>query len=203
MEFTELESFLGWSLLVCVTAFILYFRYAGKRIDESERSGLRVGKESNLHRDQALFHNRVLLSMARKTCSKGDSDRRQKLLSKFLEELEGIEREERKSFKGQHKPSLDELRKELDELVDAGELPQTMAAKGKGNDFVDDPKERDSRYAGIIRKAANRAEREIQKEFGAQASCHMVWFRQKEILKEEHAIDWRTPAEMNPNVLFD
>lgn len=32
--------------------------------------------------------------------------------------------------------------------------------------------------------------------------CHIYWQRKKELLKS-HGIDWKTPSECNPNVLFD
>lgn len=33
--------------------------------------------------------------------------------------------------------------------------------------------------------------------------CHLFWMKKKSILKEEYGIDWRTPSEMNPYVMFD
>ena len=33
--------------------------------------------------------------------------------------------------------------------------------------------------------------------------CHALWAAQREILKEKYGIDWRSPAEMNPNIIFD
>jgi hypothetical protein len=33
--------------------------------------------------------------------------------------------------------------------------------------------------------------------------CNTYWPTKKRILKEKYGIDWRTPAEMNPNVAFD
>lgn len=34
-------------------------------------------------------------------------------------------------------------------------------------------------------------------------SCHMIWARMKEIFKEEYNIDWKAPAECEPDVYFD
>jgi hypothetical protein len=33
--------------------------------------------------------------------------------------------------------------------------------------------------------------------------CHRIWARTKELLKERHGIEWRSPREMNPCVVFD
>ena len=32
--------------------------------------------------------------------------------------------------------------------------------------------------------------------------CHSIWFLQKSLL-EKKGIEWKTPVEMNPGVLFD
>ncbi len=33
--------------------------------------------------------------------------------------------------------------------------------------------------------------------------CHLYWMKKQQILKEEYHIEWRSPAEMNPHVMFD
>lgn len=33
--------------------------------------------------------------------------------------------------------------------------------------------------------------------------CHRLWNRTKELMRERHGIDWRSPREMNPDVTFD
>jgi len=33
--------------------------------------------------------------------------------------------------------------------------------------------------------------------------CHRTWARTKSLLKERHGIDWRSPSEMNPGIIFD
>ena len=34
-------------------------------------------------------------------------------------------------------------------------------------------------------------------------SCHRIWSMQKTILKEKYGITWYTPAELNPDIIFD
>ena len=33
--------------------------------------------------------------------------------------------------------------------------------------------------------------------------CHRLWLLQKHILKEKYGITWYTPAELNPDIIFD
>jgi hypothetical protein len=41
---------------------------------------------------------------------------------------------------------------------------------------------------------------DLKKQLGY---CHRVWLTKKHVLHEQYGVDWRTPAEMNPNVAFD
>ena len=33
--------------------------------------------------------------------------------------------------------------------------------------------------------------------------CHIYWEYKKEILKKDYGIEWKSPAELNPNIIFD
>ena len=33
--------------------------------------------------------------------------------------------------------------------------------------------------------------------------CHIYWSAKKRLLKEKYGIDWQSPAERNPMILFD
>ena len=33
--------------------------------------------------------------------------------------------------------------------------------------------------------------------------CHLFWHTKKRILKEKYGVDWKTPAEENPGVMYD
>lgn len=33
--------------------------------------------------------------------------------------------------------------------------------------------------------------------------CHFYWGMKKKILKERYGIDWKTPAEEHPEIIFD
>jgi hypothetical protein len=33
--------------------------------------------------------------------------------------------------------------------------------------------------------------------------CHLYWKAKQEILKEDYGIDWQSPSELNPGIMFD
>jgi hypothetical protein len=65
-----------------------------------------------------------------------------------------------------------------------------------------DPISDDPAYSWAIKEANRRAGEEIggYKQMG---DCHRIWRRQKQILKDEFGIEWFTPSEMNPHIIFD
>jgi hypothetical protein len=65
-----------------------------------------------------------------------------------------------------------------------------------------DPISDDPAYSWAIEEASRRAEEEIG-GYNQLGDCHRIWRRKKQILKEEFGIDWFTPKEMNPGVIFD
>lgn len=76
------------------------------------------------------------------------------------------------------------------------------------NGFRCDIKGRDPKLKAIIKQAEKEAEEEVARRFGGKLPaglglCHSLWGEQKRILKEKHNIDWKTPAEMNPYIIFD
>ena len=38
---------------------------------------------------------------------------------------------------------------------------------------------------------------------GQAGFCYVVWATVQRVLWEKHGIEWKTPSEMNPKVLFD
>jgi hypothetical protein len=46
----------------------------------------------------------------------------------------------------------------------------------------------------------------VKKEIGSgsyMGYCHKYWYYKKKYLKEIYGIDWKSPAELNPNTIFD
>ena len=71
------------------------------------------------------------------------------------------------------------------------------------DDLLTDPIEQYPVLRRKIKKAGKKAESLILDGRGYNDGvCHSIWGEQKRILKEVGII-WYTPAEMNPNVLFD
>lgn len=83
------------------------------------------------------------------------------------------------------------------------------AATARGGDtrggLAHDPVEDDPQYAAAF--AAIDAEVDAlladHPQRGAEGFCHVRWETKKRLLEERHGIRWRTPAEMNPHVIFD
>ncbi len=49
-------------------------------------------------------------------------------------------------------------------------------------------------------------EAEIIKRIGSDrymGRCHLYWSTKREILREKYHMDWKSPAQMNPGILFD
>ena len=34
-------------------------------------------------------------------------------------------------------------------------------------------------------------------------ACHAIWYHRKRLLMEKYGIEWFTPVELNPEVIFD
>ena len=70
-----------------------------------------------------------------------------------------------------------------------------------------DPQEKDPKLNKIIRAAEREARENLMEMYGdlsGQAGfCHTLWDEQKRILKEKYGIEWKTPREMNPGILYD
>jgi len=70
-----------------------------------------------------------------------------------------------------------------------------------------DPQEDNPILSAIIDEAGEEAVAMLNQEQhsarGQMGFCHVIWHRQKEILKSKYGIDWKSPSEMNSDILFD
>jgi len=93
----------------------------------------------------------------------------------------------------------------FDELKDEMEKYSDFPEDKDGIKY--DPQERDPRYRDIFKKAAKETEEELDKECpglkGQMGYCYSHWETMKRILKEKYNIDWVTPQECNPHILYD
>lgn len=68
-----------------------------------------------------------------------------------------------------------------------------------------DPQEYDAEKKKLIEAARTEAEFSMKQDgtINLEGSCHILWGRQQRILQEKYGISWRSPAEMNPDIIFD
>ena len=68
-----------------------------------------------------------------------------------------------------------------------------------------DPVEDDPRYAAIFQgiDAEVAALLADDPQRGSMGFVNIVWATKQRLLKEKYGIDWRTPAELNPHIIFD
>ncbi len=66
-----------------------------------------------------------------------------------------------------------------------------------------DPQEDDPLLKAKIEAALEEAMANLADVPMGRGFCHRRWAEQKRILREKYQMDWKTPAEMNPMVLFD
>ena len=62
-------------------------------------------------------------------------------------------------------------------------------------------------YCAVRKQVHKLAEEKTRKEFkrtyGRMGTCHEIWYYEKLIFKEKYNIDWKSPADMNPHIIFD
>lgn len=68
-----------------------------------------------------------------------------------------------------------------------------------------DPQEYDAEKKELIKAARTEAEFSMKQDgtINLEGSCHILWERQQKILEEKYGVVWRSPAEMNPDIIFD
>jgi hypothetical protein len=65
-----------------------------------------------------------------------------------------------------------------------------------------DPKETDLRLRDIFVKTDLLAERAVRNIPRDKRFIFRFWLIKKQMLKRKHGIDWKTPAELNPNITY-
>ena len=79
------------------------------------------------------------------------------------------------------------------------------AVRPSSSGLARDPVEDDPRYAEVFANVDAEVAALLADDprRGGEGFCHVVWGTKKGLLKEKYGIDWRTPAELNPQVIFD
>jgi len=80
-----------------------------------------------------------------------------------------------------------------------------LAAATQSGSYLRDPIEFDPRYAESIREAKVLAEAEALAAGTSlgRGSAHVIWHIQAKMLRERLGIEWLSPREMNPHIVFD
>ena len=65
-----------------------------------------------------------------------------------------------------------------------------------------DPIEETEEFKKIEKELEEKITSEIG-EGGYMGFCHLYWITKKRILKRDYNIDWKSPAELNPHIMFD
>ncbi|MGB5636858.1 MAG: hypothetical protein WBM44_28925 [Waterburya sp.] len=66
-----------------------------------------------------------------------------------------------------------------------------------------DPIENDPQFKEILAQADAEAEKNVKDHPRSMGFCHLFWSTKKDILRYKYGIDWKSPAEMNPDIRFD
>jgi hypothetical protein len=108
-------------------------------------------------------------------------------------------------------PKVDEVCRWVAYTGCDGEIGWRYLVKFKADGAVDyvqesrcDAKEYDPKYKKIIKEVEREVNTAMKKggSYGQFGSCHTLWHLKRERLKRM-GIDWRSPAELNPNTSFD
>ena len=125
------------------------------------------------------------------------------LAKRITDAMSNLARELKLPNPGKKAIRLDDLPTSVEELGTIAEFEErTLKAFAKE---LRDPWEDDPRYAQILAAADDQAELELENHpmKGGLGFCHVFWAKKKEILRQNHGIEWLTPAEQHPGTIFD
>ena len=82
---------------------------------------------------------------------------------------------------------------------------EVLRKKRPGSSVWYDAVEDDPRYSKIFAEIDSEVRRMLASEplIGHRGSIHTIWSTKKSLLKNKYGINWRTPAELNPHIMFD
>lgn len=103
--------------------------------------------------------------------------------------------------------TLDECRTlcESDPVNSIQVEPPAVQTGGTRSGLTHDPVEEDPRYAGVF-KVIDEEVKVLLADHplrGGEGFVNIYWSTKKSVLKQKYGIDWRSPGELNPHVIFD
>jgi hypothetical protein len=66
-----------------------------------------------------------------------------------------------------------------------------------------DPLQNDPRYRRAFQETEIKTERKLAGVQRGLGFVHLYWETKKQILRKDYGLDWKTPAELNPNISYD
>lgn len=113
-------------------------------------------------------------------------------------------------------------KRRLEQLNPEQQLSCIAAAENRPSGILRDPLENDEAVGPIIRDVMALVAEHVRHEHEqrieelrrtdptmarflsiGRGMCHRIWRETKLLLKSEHGIEWRSPAELNPDTMFD
>jgi hypothetical protein len=66
-----------------------------------------------------------------------------------------------------------------------------------------DPVEKTEKYQKILIELEAKIDEKLKGSPRGMGYCFAYWHAKKEILKKDYGINWKSPGELNPGVMFD
>jgi len=104
--------------------------------------------------------------------------------------------------------TLDECRALCESVISNGnraEAPVSKSGGKKRSGLNYDPVEDDPRYAEVFKTIDDEVKELLadHPQRGSEGFVNIYWRTKKNLLKQKYGIDWRSPGELNPHVIFD
>lgn len=96
----------------------------------------------------------------------------------------------------------DKIRKALAEIFSSEKLVDIISRPDPGH-LRRDPVEYTDEWEDIIYDAEEELDRRFANHPKGMGFCFMYWNAKQDLLKEKYGIEWRSPSQMNPRVMFD
>ncbi|MDE6410553.1 MAG: hypothetical protein K2K81_09990 [Muribaculaceae bacterium] len=96
----------------------------------------------------------------------------------------------------------DKIRKALAEIFSSEKLIDIISRPDPGH-LRRDPVEYTDKWEEIIYDAEEELDRRFANHRKGMGFCFMYWNAKQDLLKEKYGIEWRSPSQMNPRVMFD
>jgi len=104
--------------------------------------------------------------------------------------------------------TIDECRALCEAVESAGEGTKTSEVKPgekSRSGLAHDPVEDDPRYSEVFKTIDDEVKKILADHplRGGEGFVNIYWETKKRLLKEKYGIDWHSPGELNPHVIFD